>query len=54
MGKSECVLDLVERGHRLVADDVVIVTKRGNDSCRWWSPSPRSSAPTSWPSSRWR
>jgi HPr kinase/phosphorylase len=31
IGKSECVLDLVERGHRLVADDVVHVTKRGND-----------------------
>jgi HPr kinase/phosphorylase len=31
IGKSECVLDLVERGHRLVADDVVIVKKRGND-----------------------
>jgi HPr kinase/phosphorylase len=31
IGKSECVLDLVERGHRLVADDAVIVTKRGND-----------------------
>ncbi len=31
IGKSECVLDLVERGHRLVADDVVQVTKRGND-----------------------
>jgi len=31
IGKSECVLDLVERGHRLVADDVVRVTKRGND-----------------------
>ena len=31
IGKSECVLDLVERGHRLVADDLVIVTKRGND-----------------------
>lgn len=31
IGKSECVLDLVERGHRLVADDVVIVTRRGND-----------------------
>ena len=25
IGKSECVLDLVERGHRLVADDVVQV-----------------------------
>ena len=31
IGKSECVLDLVERGHRLVADDVVIVTRRGTD-----------------------
>lgn len=27
IGKSEVALDLVERGHRLVADDVVIVTK---------------------------
>ena len=31
IGKSECVLDLVERGHRLVADDLVIASKRGND-----------------------
>ncbi len=31
IGKSECVLDLVERGHRLVADDVVQVTCRGTD-----------------------
>ncbi len=31
IGKSECVLDLVERGHRMVADDMVIVLKRGND-----------------------
>ena len=31
IGKSECVLDLVERGHRLVADDLVHVTRRGND-----------------------
>ncbi|MCH7873696.1 MAG: HPr(Ser) kinase/phosphatase [Gemmatimonadetes bacterium] len=31
IGKSECVLDLVERGHRLVADDVVHVTRRGTD-----------------------
>ncbi|HET9151594.1 MAG TPA: HPr(Ser) kinase/phosphatase [Gemmatimonadales bacterium] len=30
IGKSECVLDLVERGHRLVADDVVQVTRRGD------------------------
>jgi len=31
IGKSECVLDLVERGHRLVADDVVHVIRRGTD-----------------------
>jgi HPr kinase/phosphorylase len=31
IGKSECVLDLVERGHRLVADDVVICARRGAD-----------------------
>lgn len=31
IGKSECVLDLVERGHRLVADDVVRVRKLGVD-----------------------
>ncbi|MEO8226261.1 MAG: HPr(Ser) kinase/phosphatase [Gemmatimonadota bacterium] len=31
IGKSECVLDLVERGHRLVADDVVQVTRRNGD-----------------------
>ena len=31
IGKSECVLDLVERGHRLVADDSIIVTQSGND-----------------------
>ena len=31
IGKSECVLDLVERGHRLVADDLVICFRRGND-----------------------
>ncbi len=31
IGKSECALDLVERGHRLVADDVVTVTRRHDD-----------------------
>ena len=31
VGKSECVLDLVERGHRLVADDLIIVSRRGHD-----------------------
>jgi len=29
IGKSEIALDLVERGHRLVADDVVMVTQKG-------------------------
>jgi len=31
IGKSECVLDLVERGHRLVADDLIMVSRRGLD-----------------------
>ncbi len=31
IGKSECVLDLVERGHRLVADDLVMVRRKGSD-----------------------
>lgn len=31
IGKSECVLDLVERGHRLVADDLVMAHRRGSD-----------------------
>jgi HPr kinase/phosphorylase len=31
IGKSECVLDLVERGHRLVADDLVFISRRGAD-----------------------
>ncbi len=30
IGKSEVALDLVERGHRLVSDDVVILTKKNN------------------------
>ena len=30
IGKSEVALDLVERGHRLVADDVVMLTKKSN------------------------
>lgn len=29
IGKSECALDLVDRGHRLVADDLVKVLRRG-------------------------
>jgi HPr kinase/phosphorylase len=31
IGKSECALDLIERGHRLVADDIVEIRKRSND-----------------------
>lgn len=31
IGKSECALDLVERGHRLVADDIVEVTRTNED-----------------------
>lgn len=31
IGKSECALDLIERGHRLVADDLVYVTRTGNE-----------------------
>ncbi|HQU74732.1 MAG TPA: HPr(Ser) kinase/phosphatase [Calditrichia bacterium] len=31
VGKSEIALDLVERGHRLVADDMVIITKKGEE-----------------------
>ena len=31
IGKSECVLDLVERGHRLVADDLVLTQRRHNE-----------------------
>jgi HPr kinase/phosphorylase len=29
IGKSECALDLILRGHRLVADDMVFIQKRG-------------------------
>jgi len=31
IGKSETALDLIERGHRLVADDVVTITRRHGD-----------------------
>ncbi|GIK60920.1 MAG: HPr kinase/phosphorylase [Ignavibacteriota bacterium] len=31
VGKSEVALDLIERGHRLVADDVIILTKKGEN-----------------------
>ncbi|HDQ99763.1 MAG TPA: HPr(Ser) kinase/phosphatase, partial [candidate division WOR-3 bacterium] len=29
IGKSECALDLVDRGHRLIADDIVKILRRG-------------------------
>jgi HPr kinase/phosphorylase len=32
IGKSEVALDLVERGHRLVADDVVLITRTAEDT----------------------
>lgn len=31
IGKSECALDLISRGHRLVSDDVVEIRRIGND-----------------------
>lgn len=31
IGKSETALDLVERGHRLVADDIVVIKRRADD-----------------------
>ncbi len=30
IGKSECAIDLVQRGHRLIGDDIVEVAKRGD------------------------
>lgn len=30
IGKSECALDLITRGHRLISDDVVLIKKIGN------------------------
>lgn len=29
-GKSECALDLIERGHRFVADDLITIMRRGD------------------------
>jgi HPr kinase/phosphorylase len=31
VGKSECALELVERGHRLIADDIVVLRRVGNE-----------------------
>ena len=30
VGKSECAIDLIQRGHRLIGDDIVEITKRGS------------------------
>lgn len=32
IGKSECALELITRGHRLVCDDIIIVTRRDDNS----------------------
>lgn len=32
IGKSECGLDLIQRGHRLVADDLVFIRRRGEET----------------------
>lgn len=37
-GKSECALDLITRGHRLVADDVVEVAQDGQGIIMGWGP----------------
>lgn len=37
-GKSECALDLVTRGHRLVADDVVEVSREKEHIVMGWGP----------------
>jgi HPr kinase/phosphorylase len=38
IGKSECALDLVARGHRLVADDLVKILRRGEGVIMGYSP----------------
>lgn len=38
VGKSECVLDLVERGHRLVADDSVKLVREGKNIVGYCDP----------------
>jgi HPr kinase/phosphorylase len=32
IGKSECALDLVQRGHRLVSDDIVQIKRKGEET----------------------
>jgi HPr kinase/phosphorylase len=39
IGKSECALDLILRGHRLVSDDVIIIKRFGNDRLVGFGPS---------------
>lgn len=38
IGKSECALELVMRGHRLVADDVVLIGRDAGGAPAGWSP----------------
>ncbi len=38
IGKSECALDLIDRGHRLVTDDVVVLKKKDSDTLVGSSP----------------
>jgi HPr kinase/phosphorylase len=38
IGKSECALELVMRGHRLVADDVVLIGPDAKGAPEGWSP----------------
>ncbi|NOY54046.1 MAG: HPr(Ser) kinase/phosphatase [Deltaproteobacteria bacterium] len=38
IGKSECALDLIDRGHRLVADDAVTIWKNGPETLMGKSP----------------
>ncbi len=37
IGKSECALELIYRGHRLVADDIVVIRKAHNQGLRGYS-----------------
>lgn len=38
IGKSECALELVRRGHRLVADDVVVLRREGEGALEGEAP----------------
>jgi len=39
IGKSECALDLILRGHRLVSDDMIVIRKFGSDRLMGSGPS---------------